>query len=389
MKLVVILAAVLTTLSVSAWADTPEERLEQVLDAFEDSALWSGNYHQVATVVVRWTQPIRVSVDGSPPDNIRTLALDAIHRLGAITHTAVEVLPPEAGEGNFVLSFANNDTVYSTDGARGWCMTTPEYRAKTGLTHVKTVLDMWGPDFFKVQGCIRHEIMHGMGLSGHPHRLDSVLSYVYRREDYTEDDVLLLELLYALKPGLYHFPALMAVREELGRRLGIAPEVAATLGGKVFEKELKRAAEAAENGNAAMQVQLGAAYFFGQYLERQPERGVDLFRRAAEQGDSDGQFRLAYAIANGRGAARNIAEAARLYEQAARKGHPVARDNLGVFYRDGRLGPGDPVAAWALFDLAAGQGYAKAARHRDALAVSEGQKEQARQRQAEWSEAAK
>lgn len=389
MKLVVILAAVLTTLSVSAWADTPEERLEQVLDAFEDSALWSGNYHQVATVVVRWTQPIRVSVDGSPPDNIRTLALDAIHRLGAITRTPVEVLPPEAGEGNFVLSFANNDTVYSTDGARGWCITMPESRTRTGLTHVKTVFDAWGPDFFKAQGCIRHEIMHGMGLGGHPNRLDSVLSYVYRREDYTEDDVLLLELLYALKPGLYHFPALIAAREELGRRLGIAPEVAATLGGNVFEKERQRAVEAVEKGDAAMAVQLGAAYFFGQYLEKQPARGVELFRKAAEQGNIDGQFRLAYALANGKGVAKDVAEAARLYELAARKGHPTAQKNLGLLYRDGKAGPADPVAAWALFDLAAERGNAKAAEHRDALALSDERKELARQRKAEWSEAAK
>jgi hypothetical protein len=365
-------------------AETAEERLEKLLDGLEETALWVGNYHQTGLTLSRWTHPIQLSINGYADTEVKDLAVGTVRYLAELAGVEVDELPPGAAEANFIIDFQMTDAVYAPDGARGTCLATNTWDGNGNLTRVKLTISTWAPNTLKLPRCVRHEALHGMGLLGHPHELDSILSYVFNRSDYTENDVLLLKLLYSLKPGSFHIPALMAAREELARRLGVPPEGAAKLGGKVFEKELARLTEAAEKGAAGMQVQLGVAYAFGQYVSKQPEKAVTLFRMAAEQDNREGQFRLAYALANGNGVAKDPAEAARFYNEAARRGHATARANLGLLYRDGNGVAPDPVTAWALLDLAASQGNPKAAEQRDAMALSEEQKTAARARQANW-----
>lgn len=47
-----------------------------------------------------------------------------------------------------------------------------------------------------IQQCVRHEMMHAFGFSGHTHRLNSVLSYFHSIDDLTQADHTFLRVLY-------------------------------------------------------------------------------------------------------------------------------------------------------------------------------------------------
>jgi TPR repeat protein len=53
---------------------------------------------------------------------------------------------------------------------------------------------------------------------------------------------------------------------------------------------------------------------------------------AAEQGDASAQFNLGQIYRKGKGVAQNDAEAAKWYRKAAEQGHVKAQYNLGVSY---------------------------------------------------------
>jgi hypothetical protein len=64
-------------------------------------------------------------------------------------------------------------------------------------------------------------------------------------------------------------------------------------------------------------------------------KAVQLYRQAATQGHAIAQNDLGYMYLVGRGVARDYSEALRLFRQAAAQGEPVAYQNLGVMYEYG------------------------------------------------------
>ena len=57
--------------------------------------------------------------------------------------------------------------------------------------------------------------------------------------------------------------------------------------------------------------------------------------QAAEQGDADAQYNLGVMYANGRGVRQDDAQAVQWYRKAAEQGDAEAQFNLGVMYADG------------------------------------------------------
>ena len=61
-----------------------------------------------------------------------------------------------------------------------------------------------------------------------------------------------------------------------------------------------------------------------------------MFREAAEQGFARAQYNLGRLHADGRGVAQDFAEAAKWYRTAAGQGNAYAMNNLGVMYENGQ-----------------------------------------------------
>ena len=72
---------------------------------------------------------------------------------------------------------------------------------------------------------------------------------------------------------------------------------------------------------------------------------LDTVRQAAEQGDATAQFNLGLMYANGEGVPEDDAEAVRWYRMAAEQGLAIAQFNLGVKYDFGEGVPKDGAEA--------------------------------------------
>ena len=118
--------------------------------------------------------------------------------------------------------------------------------------------------------------------------------------------------------------------------------------------------QAAEQGNANAQNNLGAMYATGQGVPQDDREAVKWYRMAAEQGDAYAQYNLGFAYANGEGVPEDDREAVKWYRMAAEQGLANAQYNLGVSYANGEGVPEDDREAVKWYRMAAEQGLANA-----------------------------
>jgi TPR repeat protein/membrane associated rhomboid family serine protease len=118
--------------------------------------------------------------------------------------------------------------------------------------------------------------------------------------------------------------------------------------------------EAARQGNAVAQYNLGVRYRDGVGLPQDYKEAVDWFRKAAEQGFALAQSNLGNLYASGRGVPGDAQEAVRWLRKGAEQGLAAAQFNLGLMYLDGHGVPQDDQQAVAWFSKAAEQGFASA-----------------------------
>ena len=129
---------------------------------------------------------------------------------------------------------------------------------------------------------------------------------------------------------------------------------------KDYAEAVKWYREAAEQGNAKGQFNLGMMYNKGQGVPQDYAEAAKWYRKAAEQGFAEAQNNLGMMYHAGQGVPQDYAEAARWYRKAAAQGIASAQFNLGLMY-DKRQGvPQNFVEAVNWYRKAAEQGNAEA-----------------------------
>ena len=118
--------------------------------------------------------------------------------------------------------------------------------------------------------------------------------------------------------------------------------------------------EAADQGYAKAQYNLGLMYFYGNGVEQDLEKAFNCFHKAALQGLPEAQLFLGLMYFNGQGVEQDFKEAARWFHAAAEQGLPEAQFNLGGIYFNGQGVEQDFKEAARWFHAAAEQGHAKA-----------------------------
>lgn len=113
--------------------------------------------------------------------------------------------------------------------------------------------------------------------------------------------------------------------------------------------------KAALQGNASAQYNLGLIYTKGQGVEEDPTEGAKWFQRAAQQGHTASQAMLGAAYFHGSGVEQDYAAAAVWYEKAASGGDADAQCMFGLMCLDGQGVSQDPVKARHWFEKAADQ----------------------------------
>ena len=94
---------------------------------------------------------------------------------------------------------------------------------------------------------------------------------------------------------------------------------------------------------------------------------LNTVRQAAEQGDATAQFNLGIMYASGEGVPKDDAEAVRWYRKAAEQGHAFAQYNLGIRYAFGQGVLKDSVLAHMWSNIAGANGNASARELRGSL----------------------
>jgi len=93
--------------------------------------------------------------------------------------------------------------------------------------------------------------------------------------------------------------------------------------------------QAANQGNAAAQCNLGNCYYNGQGVTQDNNQAVEWYKKAAEQGNTSAQYNLGVCYHNGKGVAQDSNQAAYWYKKAADQGDADAKnklEELGISY---------------------------------------------------------
>jgi membrane associated rhomboid family serine protease/tetratricopeptide (TPR) repeat protein len=117
---------------------------------------------------------------------------------------------------------------------------------------------------------------------------------------------------------------------------------------------------AADQGDAAAQLNVGGLYHNGWGVPQNYPEAMQWFRKAAAQGNPAAQNDIGILFANGRGVPKDYAEAMRWYRMAAAQGFALAQTNIGFLYEDGSGVSLDYAEAMRWFRMAAAQGSADA-----------------------------
>ena len=118
--------------------------------------------------------------------------------------------------------------------------------------------------------------------------------------------------------------------------------------------------QAAAQGNAAGQFFLGVLYDKGRGVPQDYVTARKWFEQAAVQGDAGAQFALGAMYDKGHGVPQDYVKARGWYEQAAAQGNAAAQSNIGSLYENGQSVPQDYVKARGWYEQAAAQGNAAA-----------------------------
>ena len=129
---------------------------------------------------------------------------------------------------------------------------------------------------------------------------------------------------------------------------------------KLHRTDLTHIRNAAKQGDADEQNNLGLMYVKGNGVPQDYTEAAKWFRKAAEQGLARAQYNLGIIYQIGNGVPQDYAEAIKWYLKAAEQGHADAQNNLGFMYQNGEGVTQDYAKTVKWWLKAAEQGHAYA-----------------------------
>ncbi len=319
-----------------ACADGLDDDLNTVWEATWDQR---GSPRQLA----RWEKPIRWRFSGKDASRHRDIALTALNAAAKVA--GVEVREAAADETpNFEFDIGPQDSLPDSVGCE-----------------VQTRLDQFAIGSVRMLmranlawNCAHHEVMHAMGVVGHPTGR-TVLSYFpWRRDVFMDIDRLMLAAWYdrTLVNGATSLEILWSASRHVVRAHvaeGIDAAVADQRRQAFFDQRvadmkafvtgqgevptiIKRSGRASSThidaAQLAMARNLGLAYQRGTGVARDLAQAVQWFRHGAQRAHHPSQVLLARALMRGEGVAADLVDAHRWMAAAQRAGNSVATKEL-------------------------------------------------------------
>ena len=117
---------------------------------------------------------------------------------------------------------------------------------------------------------------------------------------------------------------------------------------------------AAKQGHVQAQYNLGVLYYNGEVVKQDYKEAIKWYKKAASKGYVEAQYNLGMLYHNGEGATQDYAKAKEWYKKAASKGDVEAQNSLGVMYYNGEGATQDYAKAKEWYKKAASKGYVEA-----------------------------
>lgn len=326
-------------LPLAAHADKLDDNLQTVWESLWDERGTPRN-------LLRWDKPLTYTITGHEVDRHREHIQKAMRDAAQATQLQITVIvtPAEIG-GGALLTFeiVKNDGLPETMP----CTTYPQW---TNWALTKVVVKMQSKGAWR---CTFHEVMHAMGILGHPSG-KTVLSYfAFQRDEFLPLDQLLLKAWYDphLKKGSTPLEALVSLSDAVAKQadLGVPAEVAserARLFNLAAVEQVKALAMGTgevptivkRSGRASTQF-MGAArpltayfvaqaYLRGTIVARDAAAASGWFKLSAQNGYSAGQVMWARALIKGEGVDIDRSAAHGWLALAAKSNNSVARTEL-------------------------------------------------------------
>jgi TPR repeat protein len=148
----------------------------------------------------------------------------------------------------------------------------------------------------------------------------------------------------------------------------------------------KEIIQAAQQGDAGAQRELGAMYYFGEGVPQDYKEAIKWYSKSAEQGTADAQGALGTLYYHGKGVPQDYKEAIKWYSKSAEQNYVKSQVMLGYMYYHGEGVQQEYVLAHMWFNLAAVQGNVNASELRDIAAekMPPAQIEKAQKLAREW-----
>jgi TPR repeat protein len=331
----------------SARADKLDDDLQTVWES-----LWDQSGSPV--YLLRWNsaKTVTYQIFGPAADQHRGHVLKALGAASEITGLKFEELAPSSSistTATTTLAMLDIEVVNDTQMPETMpCWMRPV--RWSGFMFDKVQLKLRSRDAWR---CTFHEMMHAMGLAGHPSG-KTVLSYFsYRTDTFMDLDILMLRGVYSpLMPvgatpleAIKVFSTLVAAQPELGLSAAQAQQrvdafVAKTYAEmEIFAKGqgevpviIRRSGRASEtslaNSRRQMAHFLGLAALRGTFAAKDDALAASWFKISALAGHSAAQVLLARSLSKGLGQQVNKPLAYAWYKKAAEAGNSVAKTEL-------------------------------------------------------------
>lgn len=242
--------------------------------------------------VAKWREPLRVKFSGASIDRHKRFAMWDLAEVAEVAGIPIsEAAADDASANVEVEVMATADALPKNQP----CQTRVTTRNGAIVSvHIQA-------NESALRGCMMHEAMHAMGVTGHP-LANSVLTYFARSGRLSEIDKRLLRLIYsdALQPNMSPFAALAVIARDTARGTAgtTTPDAAAPLLRKIVADmerfadgtgeppaviilSSKATAAGLARGQVEIQFFLGLAYLNGHIVERDQAKAVEWLTKAA------------------------------------------------------------------------------------------------------------
>jgi hypothetical protein len=312
-------------------------------DALEDgfTTVWESLWHQsgLPSRIYRWEGPeVSFRIRGENLSTHRDQALTALQAVSQASGIRMVEVGDATTEAQLELLVVTPQALADNEP----CVTRREKSKDWKLERVTVTMrttSAWR--------CMHHEMMHAMGIVGHPSG-NTALSYFGRQDMLQPMDKTMLKAWYApaMRPGMGPFEALVILADAVVQDLGAdKPEALASrdrffartmtemqnfaLGQGEVPTILKRSGKSNDAGMRLGQTEMryfvGMAYQQGATVHKDRSQALLWFQRAAEFNQSSAQILMARALESGKDIAQDLPEAYKWFSLAAAQNNPFGR----------------------------------------------------------------